>query len=149
VLHDSTYFVSSISYLRLEDDEILESFDVVSLFTNVPTNLAVETAKRRLTKCDEFQEHTNWPVKEVFEGLHICMQASYFTFYSQKNILEIFGTPLGSPVSLILANLFTENIENKAMTDFQHPPDIWKRYVDNTFVVMKVLAAIFQVFEGH
>ena len=30
-----------------------------------------------------------------------------------------------------------EDIENKTMSEFQHPPKVWKRYVDDTFVVIK------------
>ena len=44
---------------------------------------------------------------------------------------------MGSPVSPILANLVMEDIENKAMSEFHHPPKVWKRYVDDTFVVIK------------
>ena len=44
---------------------------------------------------------------------------------------------MGSPVSPILANLIMEDIENKAMTEFHHPPKVWKHYVDDTFVVIK------------
>jgi len=44
---------------------------------------------------------------------------------------------MSSPVSPILANLVMEDIENKAMTEFHYPPEVWKRYVDDTFVVIK------------
>jgi len=54
-VRNSSDFVESINNLRLEDDEILVSFDVVSLFTNIPTTLAVEIAKKRLTECDSFK----------------------------------------------------------------------------------------------
>jgi len=53
-VRNSSDFVESIYDLRLEDDGILVSFDVVSLFTNVPTTPAVEIAKKRLTECDDF-----------------------------------------------------------------------------------------------
>jgi len=44
---------------------------------------------------------------------------------------------MGSPVSPILAILIMEDIENKAMVEFRHLPKIWKRHVDDTFVVIK------------
>ena len=43
---------------------------------------------------------------------------------------------MGSPNSPIVANLFMENFETKAINTTQYPPRIWKRYVDNTCVVI-------------
>jgi len=120
--------------LQLEDDEILLSFDVVSLFTNVPTNLAVETAKKRLTECG-FQERTNWSLQEVCEELDLCMQAQCFTFL-EKYFKHMYGRRMNSLLSPILANLSMEQIENKSMTEYHHPPKIWIRYGDDTLAVI-------------
>ena len=43
---------------------------------------------------------------------------------------------MGSPISLIVANLFMRDFEIKAINTADHPPRIWKRYVDGTFVVI-------------
>jgi len=50
---------------------------------------------------------------------------------------NMFGTAVGSPVSSIVANLVMENIETRALETFAEPPRLWKRYVDDTFVIMK------------
>ena len=43
---------------------------------------------------------------------------------------------MGSPVSVVVANLFMEEVEEKALQSFAHPVRTWKRYVDDTFVVI-------------
>ena len=44
---------------------------------------------------------------------------------------------MGSPISPIVANLFMENFENRALQSSVNPPLLWKRFVDDTFVIMK------------
>jgi len=44
---------------------------------------------------------------------------------------------MGSPVSSVVTNLVMEDIETQALETFTDPPRLWKRYVDNTFVIMK------------
>ncbi len=48
---------------------------------------------------------------------------------------------MGSPLSPVLANTFMEIFENIALTTFRHPPKIWKRYVDDKFVILSKYAA--------
>ena len=43
---------------------------------------------------------------------------------------------MGSPISPIVANLFMEDFEIKAINSAVDPPRIWKRFVDDTFVVI-------------
>ena len=44
---------------------------------------------------------------------------------------------MGSPVSPIVANLYMEYLEQKALSTAPHPPRFWHRYVDDTFVIHK------------
>ena len=43
----------------------------------------------------------------------------------------------GSPINPIVANLYMEDFEIKAINSAEQPHRIWKRYVDNTFVVIE------------
>ena len=42
---------------------------------------------------------------------------------------------MGSPISPILANLYMEDFEARAINTAEYPPRIWKRYVADTCVV--------------
>ena len=44
---------------------------------------------------------------------------------------------MGSPVSPIVANLYTEYLEQKALSTAPNPPSFCCRYVDDTFVIHK------------
>ena len=44
---------------------------------------------------------------------------------------------MGSPISPIVANLYMENFEARALQSSPNPPLLWKRFVDDTFVILK------------
>jgi len=111
------------------------SFDVVSLFTKVPADLAVDIAKQRLLACDDLNKRTEWSVDNICQGHHLCLESTHLnipgTFFEQT---------MGSPVSSIVANLMMEYVENRAL---ENPPGgvethlgVRKRYVDDTFAII-------------
>jgi len=44
---------------------------------------------------------------------------------------------MDSPISVTIANLVMEAIKTQAINSFINLPRIWKRFVDDTFLVLK------------
>lgn len=140
-VRDTYSFVEGLRELKIEDDEVMVSFDVESLFTSVPTDAACDEARKRLEaefeRADsELRASTALDVTDIVQLLELCLEMTYFRvngkFYKQK-----WGTAMGSPVSVVVANLFMEALEQSALESFPHPVKYWRRYVDDTFVIIK------------
>jgi len=44
---------------------------------------------------------------------------------------------MGSPVSTVIANLYMEEFEERAIATVTYKPKTWKQYVDDTFTILE------------
>ena len=120
----------------VDPDDILVSFDVVLLFTCIPTHLAMEVVKERLDFDQSLPERTNLSIQNIIVLLQFVLDNNIFVFQGD-HFKQIFGCPMGSPVSAILANLVMEYVEEKALLSAPNSPKWWFRYVDDSHVCIK------------
>ncbi len=50
---------------------------------------------------------------------------------------QVYGLAIGASISGFMAEIYMEELETKAMQTFANPPEIYKRYVDDTFTKLK------------
>ena len=79
-VNNSREFVDFVRSIRLDESELMVSFDVVSLFTDIPVKLAQQVAQERLESDDTLSDRTKLSVKEIMSLLSLCLHATYFSF---------------------------------------------------------------------
>ncbi len=127
---NSYHFAEFIRGKTLNADEVLVSFDVISLFTKIPVDLAIKVARKRLRQDVTLSQRTSMPIENIIDLLSFCLNTTYFVFdgiYYQ----QVFGTAMGSPVSAVIANLVMEDVEQRALASAPVRLSFWKRFVDD------------------
>ena len=77
---NSKAFAEFIATQALTKKEILVSFDVVSLFTCIPTYLAVQVARRRLEDDPSIPGRMDLSVNDIVGLLTLCLNATFLSF---------------------------------------------------------------------
>jgi len=94
------------SNFQLNNNDILLSLDVVSLFTNVPTELAISGLKN---KWFYISKNTSIPLDEFLIAITFVLSSTYFTFddviYKQTFGNKGEPTPMGSPLLPLIADI--------------------------------------------
>ena len=133
---NSKEFVDLLSSIKIKDFESQVSFDVVSLLTSVPIDLARSVVLKQLSSNCTLVDCTDLCVDDIMKAFDMCVEATFFV-YNQTVYQQIFGCPMGSPLSPVLAYMVEEVIEQNAIETFFKPPSIWVRYVDDVYSIVE------------
>ena len=127
-------FVRFLSSCECSNNEVMVSFDVISLFTRIPVKLAVEIVKCRLQNDDNLCDRTKLSVDEIVDLMQFCLDNNHFVFRG-KYFRQIFGCAMGSPISVVAANLVMEDLESRILSG-NCQIRLWKRFVDDVWAVV-------------
>jgi len=116
---------------KVPENHLLVSLDVKSLFTNIPSELVIEAINNRWLYIEKF---TKIKKKEFILAVKFLLDSTFFTF--DKIIYkQIFGSPMGSPISPVLADLVMQDLERKAIDKLDFSLSFYYRYVDDILLL--------------
>ncbi|KAJ8917059.1 hypothetical protein NQ315_012978 [Exocentrus adspersus] len=131
---NTPHFIEKLTTININSTELLVSFDVVSLFTNVPVDKTLSIVRNKLENDNNLKDRTKLNVSAFMELLTLCIKTTYFQlendFYQQD-----FGMAMGSSLSPIMSNIFMEHFEETYVKSYINKPKIWWRYVDDVFSI--------------
>ena len=110
------------------------SFDVSSLFTNIPLNETIDIAIELLMVNEPNIKFNRKELKTLFQ---FATSKSHFLFEGETYD-QIDGVAMGSPLAPVLANIFMGHYEKIWIENYKgNKVEFYKRYVDDIFCLFK------------
>jgi len=114
-IENSYQLVQKLNKLPLVNDRFdLVSLDIISLFINIPLNLALKSISNRWSY---ICRGTKIPKSEFLNARKIILDSIFFKF-NNKIYKQNFGTPKGSPLSPVIADIVMQDLEKRALEGF-------------------------------
>ena len=129
-----------LSTISIAPKKSYQSFPhIADLFSahHLYSSRTMSVVRYKLESDDMLHERSPLSVQGIMALLEVCLKSTYFTF--RGNFFHLTeGIAMGSPVSSVLANLFMEDFEERAMAEAGNlRPSSWDRYVDDVFSICK------------
>ena len=133
---DAFNFADEIRTHTMNEDDILVSYDVTALFTNVPLDETIKILVNKAFTGDWFNKTygLNLQQDQLARLLEIATTNQLFQFNGQL-YQQTDGVAMGSPLGPLMANVFMCHLEEK-LTREGLMPQLYKRYVDDTLARM-------------
>ncbi|EFN64378.1 hypothetical protein EAG_07261, partial [Camponotus floridanus] len=77
----------------------------------------------------------NLPKSEFLTAVKFVINSKYFTF-NEKIYRQSHGTPMGSQLSPIIADIVMQDIESRALNTINFKLPLYFRFVDDIFTVV-------------
>ena len=104
---NSTTFSNYIRNVPIEDDEIMVSFDVTSLYTNIPIIDTLNIIKDYFNNDDQFTRKTAIPQDKLLDLVHLVLTTTWYTFNSQF-YQQTDSLVMGGPASSTIAEIYMQ-----------------------------------------
>lgn len=125
----NTYeFVNKIKNFAIENNWLLVTGDIESLYTNMNIDRCIKVVKDTFNKYPDVKRPDNY----ILELLEISMRNNDFEF-NNNFYLQIMGCAMGKRFAPGLANLYLLDFDKAAMNDFYIKPILFFRFLDDIF----------------
>ena len=130
-IRDTQDFIKKLRNLgQIPEGAILCTLDVSSLYTNIPNHEGILAVANKLRS-----DPTKTPITQfILDLLTLVLHNMNFEF-NGEHYQQIGGTAMGTSLAPNYANLFMDRFETRALDGYPLKPLVWKRFIDDIFMV--------------
>ena len=135
-LENSKDLIDSTSNMNIPDSYFMTSFDVESLYTNIPLKETIDIIVNSIYDNGNMVRSMS---KNGFKKLFELVTEDNFIIFNNKFIKQKDGLAMGNPISAVFANIFMSHHEKKwlELCPARCKPILYRRYVDDTYLIFK------------
>ena len=136
IITDVFDFADEIRSSPMNEEDILVSYDVTALFTNVPLSETIDILVDKAFTNDWFNQtyDLNLEKEELTHLLEVATTNQLFQFDGQL-YEQTDGVAMGLPLGPLMVNVFMCHLQDKLACNGM-VPSLYKRYVDDTLARM-------------
>ena len=117
--------MNSELFFQWDTLEVMASYDFEALLTSAAVDPSIQIVQQKLQQDLTLHNRTNMSIPYIIQLLEFCLKSTYFLFQG-KYYEQVHGAAMGFPISPLIANLFMEEFEIKALNTAPHPPPMAK-----------------------
>ena len=135
MLKSTDHFIEELKEFNPNSQNTMVSFDVISLFTNVPLVETIDIIINRL-----YDEHNNNSIpipKDIFKKLVLLATQGIF-MHNERFYKQVEGIIMGNPLGPTMANFFMAHLEEKIFAEKSNGPvlpKLYLRYIDDVYAI--------------
>ena len=139
-------FLKLIETIKIPSNCLLASIDVSSLYTNIPHSDGKQSVLYYPQNNPDNYTRPEQPTPDILvELIDIVLKNNVFEF-NNKYYLQIQGTAMGTKMAPAYANLFMGKLEEKLNELGKPHIMLWKRFIDDIFVIWTRSAVEFTTY---
>lgn len=123
--------VEKLKGIRIDDDEILVSYDIQSMYPSIPRDTVFTIIEK---KWETIKNYTTMNKEYFLRGLKLCLCNNYFIF--QSNVYEqTSGVAIGSKISPVISEILLDELLEVSLNGLNYK--LYIQYVDDSLCILK------------
>lgn len=132
-IRNSFELLEKLKTIRLDESDLIVSFDIVSMFLTIPLELVYKSVRKRWLQISEV---TTIPWDTMKGMLKFCLADTNYVQWNGKIYRQIDGLTIGGCASSIMADFVVTDIMQEVVQNCGYDPKLMVKYVDDILAVV-------------